>query len=223
MHNEHGLILLLDILPTNTLCSLLDIVNIVSNPYPTHQLTQIHNHNTAGSSRPCMIPGLSRRRLSLRPRILNRHPPMPKNPLLLHRNAIQPPRILRTRRIQQSQLFASGVHTLVHPHQLAFLCFDSLPLRQHPRPMNRPVSKRTHAGQLQRPRRLGMLHMVSNQLYTCILGGTFAFPARSSARGSSSCCEWRGRRGECSAWHYGAGRGGFEGLDGGAEGREEGS
>ena len=138
MHNEHGLILLLDILPTtNTLCSPLDIVNIVFNPYPTHQLTQIHNHNTAGSSRPCMIPGLSGRGLSLRPRILNRHPPMPKNPLLLHRNAIQPPRILRTRRIQQSQLFASGVHTLVHPNsQLALILsfilkFHSFALSRH--------------------------------------------------------------------------------------------
>lgn len=110
-----------------------------------------------------MIPSLLRWCIRLQPRILNRHAPMPENPLLFHRNTVQPASIFRPRTVHRPQYLACGVDRLVHPKQLRLLLLPLLPLRNHPRTMDGPMPQRPHAAESQRPRRLRVLHVISNQ------------------------------------------------------------
>lgn len=95
-----------------------------------------------------MIPRLLPRRISLQPCILNRHAPLPKNPLLLQRHPIQPARILRPRGIHRPQHLHRLMHTLIHPLQLQLLRPELLPPEKLPRAMDRPMAQCAHAREL---------------------------------------------------------------------------
>lgn len=82
-----------------------------------------HNVHVSGHSKspdisssfPVMVPRLRRRCLCLRPSILNRYTPSPKDALLPHRNAEQPPCVFGTLWIKVSKLFARCLHALIKP------------------------------------------------------------------------------------------------------------
>lgn len=93
-----------------------------------------------------MIPRLPGRRLSLHTCILDRHPFMPVNALLLHGDAVEISLLAGARAARGPQLLAGQRHALVHAHQLA-LAGLALPAPEElPGAVDRPVSQVAVAG-----------------------------------------------------------------------------